>query len=182
MNNEVKKHAERIQRFVFILYCFFFAGTLIAFTSIGYMAEKISLGILFFLTAVFHIYEAHHHFNNTGARLVFGLLSIVGILLGIISVASEIDLKICCLLFGIMDAASGLTEILTNYFILKRTGKTLLNITDYIVSVADIVFGIILIIKLENGLLIHVLYLSIVFIINGCIALFEAIYDLKHHG
>lgn len=149
---------------------------------VGYAGEKVFLGILFFLASVFHFGEFQRNSSNVLARYIYLGLALFGVALGItILIVKTIDLPTVCLVFGIMDAASGLIEILTNSLILKMSIKTPTNCAEYLISTADIVFGIILIIKLQNGLLIHILYLATIFIVNGLIALIETIVKYKSH-
>lgn len=159
-----------------------FGSTLIVFSCVGYSAERVSFGILFFLASVFHFVEFFNHFKNRPSRYIFLGLGFAGIVLGIISVAGvNIDLSTVCLIFGIMDATSGLLEICAHSIFLKMSIKTPLNFVEYAISAADIFFGIILIIKLEEGLLVHVLYLAIVFLANGIIALLETVKEIRLH-
>ena len=180
MKQEIFDRIEKIQRISFVLYCFFCSICMIVFSILGYKATRISLGILFLLASVFHILEVHRCRHNIPAMVIYIFLSIVGVTLGLISIFMEsIDLATVCLIFGIMDVSSGALEITTNAAIFKKSIKSPTNFTEYAISTADIIFGIILIIKLEEGLLVHVLYLALVFIVNGIVALIESIKDFK---
>ena len=182
MKQEAKVRAEFIQRITFIVYCLFCAGTMIAFSILGYTAERVSLGILFLLASVFHISEFHHYNNNKVAGTIYFALSIIGIILGVWSlVDGNLDLWLVALIFGIMDVVSGAFEIFTNAVILKKPFNSRTNITEYAVSTADIIFGILLIIHRENGLTVHVIYLAIVFLINAAVAITHIASELGKH-
>ncbi len=182
MNSQRKVKLELFQRIVFLFYCFFVGATLISFSIIGYTAERVSLGILFLLASIFHIVELQKNYKKLPARYIYFGLTVVGIVLGIVSiVVDSIELTTVCLIFGIMDTTSGLLEIFTNSVILKKTIKTSINFVEYAISAADILFGIILMIELEEGLLVHVIYLGTVFLTNGIIVLVELIgHWIKH--
>ena len=174
MKEEKKKRYELIQKSIFVVYCLLCGGTMIVFSILGFKAERVSLGILFLLTSVFHIAQFHHYNNKKVAGSIYFALSLVGITLGLISlIGSQIELWVVCLMFGIMDVVSGGLEIFTNAVVLKKPFKSRSNCTEYIVSTVDIIFGILLLIKLEEGLLVHIIYLSVIFIVNAAVALTE---------
>ena len=182
MNQEFKVRSERIQRICFILYCLFCSATMIVFSIIGYSAEKSSLGILFLLASVFHISEFHHYNRNKSAGTIYFALSVIGIVLGVIALTlNNLELWVVCLAFGIMDTVSGILEIFTNAVLLKKTVKSRINFTEYAISTADIIFGILLIISLEKGLKVHILYLAIVFLVNAAIAITHIATEVGKH-
>ena len=182
MNQEVLQKSALIQRIIFLVYCLFFGVILIVFSILGYEASRISLGILFLLASVFHISEFHHNFKNKIAASIYGGLAVAGIIIGIGTLLDNfLELWVVCLAFGIMDVVSGVLEIITNAAILKRTIKSRLNITEYLISVADIIFGILFIIHLEHGLLVHVIYLAVVFFANAAITLAELVLEGEHN-
>lgn len=182
MKQEVKARSELIQRIIFIIYCLFCAGIMIAFSIIGYAVERASLGILFLLASVFHISEFHHYNKNKAAGTIYFALSIIGITLGVWSlVDGNLDLWLVALIFGIMDVVSGAFEIFTNAVVLKKPFNSRSNITEYAVSTADIIFGILLIIHRENGLTVHIIYLAVVFLINAAVAMTHVTNELGKH-
>ena len=182
MTNEAKTKFSLLKKIAFIAYCFFICGALIAFSIVGYEIGRVNLGILFILTAVFHYLEFEKHLKNPAARYIYAGLTFVGVILGFLCISLEgFELKTICLIFGIMDLSSGAIEIFTNALILDKTVKNPIFLVEYLISTADIVFGILLIIEREQGLLVHVLYLSAVFLVNGILALVELLLHKHHH-
>lgn len=180
MKEERLAKAEKIQRIAFVLYCFLCGGVMIAISITGNAASRYLIGSLFLLASVFHALEFHKHFDKLPTRLIYGLLFLAGIVFGILTlVLKKASLDHVCLVFGIMDVSSGLLEIFANSVILKKSVKSPINFTEYAISVADIIFGTLLIIEGDEGVLVHILYLSVVFIVNGIISLLETIKDLE---
>ncbi len=182
MNKHSKNKSEIALRLFFISYCFIFAGILIAFLIIGRDFERVALGILFLLASVFHFAEFYRNFKNPRAKYIYLGLAIIGVGLGIFTLAYyKAELWLVCLLFGLLDALSGLLEIATGAFILKRSCKKPLDLAEYVISFADILFGILLILELEEGIFVHVVFLTTVFVANGALTLTKLILDLKKH-
>lgn len=182
MNQHSKNKTEIALRLFFISYCFVFAGILIAFLIIGRDFERVALGILFLLASVFHFAEFYRNFKNPRAKYIYLGLAIIGVGLGIFTlVYYKAELWLVCLLFGLLDALSGLLEIGTNAFILKRSVKKPLELAEYVISSADILFGILLILELEEGIFVHVVFLTTVFLANGALTFTKLILDLKKH-
>ena len=182
MREEIKKRSEFVQKIIFVLYCLFCGCTMMVFSILGYTAERVSLGILFLLASVFHIYEFHHYNRKKIAGTIYFVLSIAGISLGVWTlIDSNLELWVVCLVFGIMDVLSGILEIITNAIVLKKPFNLRTNITEYCISTADVIFGVLLIISLEKGLLVHIVYLAIVFLINAAVALTEIAGKIGRH-
>ena len=182
MNKHSKNKTEIALRLFFISYCFIFAGILIAFLIIGRDFERVALGILFLLASVFHFAEFYRNFENPRAKYIYLGLAIIGVGLGIFTLVHyKIELWLVCLLFGLLDAFSGLLEIGTNAFILKRSCKKPLDLAEYVISSADILFGILLILELEEGIFVHVVFLTTVFVANGALTLTKLFLDLRKH-
>ena len=182
MNKHPKNKTEIALRVFFISYCFIFAGILIAFLIIGRDFERVALGTLFLLASVFHIAEFYRNFKNPRSKYIYLGLAIIGLGLGIFTLVHyKAELWLVCLLFGILDVLSGLLEIATSAFILKRSCKKPLELGEYVISSADILFGILLILELEKGIFVHVVFLTSVFVANGALTLTKLILDLKKH-
>lgn len=180
MDKHSKNKAEIALRLFFILYCFVFAGILIAFLIIGHDFERVALGILFLLASVFHFAEFYRNFKNPRAKYIYLGLAIIGVGLGIFTLVDyKVELWLVCLLFGLLDAMSGLLEIGTSAFILKRSCKNPLELAEYVISSADILFGILLILELEEWIFVHVVFLTTVFIANGALPLIKLFLDLR---
>ena len=182
MNKHPKNKAEIALRTFFISYCFIFTGILIAFLIIGRDFERVALGTLFLLSSVFHFAEFYRNFKNPRAKYIYLGLAIIGVGLGIFTLVHyKAELWVVCLLFGLLDVLSGLFEIATSAFILKRSCKNPLELAEYVISSADILFGILLILELEKGIFVHVVFLTTVFVANGALTLTKLILDLKKH-
>lgn len=182
MNKNSKNKTEIVLRLFFILYCFVFAGILIVFLIIGRDFERIALGILFLLASVFHFAEFYRNFKTPRSKYIYLGLAIFEVGLGIFTLVHyKVELWLVCLLFGLLDVLSGLLEIGTNAFILKRSYKKPLELAEYVISSADILFGIFLIVDLEEGIFVHVVFLTTVFVANGALTLTKLFLDLKKH-
>ena len=180
MNEEFKSKFHLAQKIIFIAYCFTFGLILISLLILGRNAERISLGVLLLLASVFHFAEFIRNRKNVQARTIFLCLCIIGIVLGVVTITvTSMDLWAVCLMFGIMDVFSGFMELVTNGVILKRSSKNPLELAEYVISTADIVFGVLLICELEEGIFVHVLFLTFVFMLNGILSLIKTIVELK---
>lgn len=182
MTTELNAKYILFRKISFITYCFLIGVALVVFSILDYPVQEVNLGILFILTAAFHYIEFEKHIKIPAARYIYAALAVIGVVLGFVSIFYEpLELWTVCLIFGIMDTASGLIEIFTNAVILDKTFKNPISFVEFAISIADIFFGIILIIKLEAGLLVHILYIAAVFFINGIIAIIELIHHKRKH-
>ena len=180
MSEHVKNRTELILKILFLIYCFVFGSFLITLLILGTNAERVSLGALFLLASVFHFAEFYRNRSNKRASFIFLGLAIIGVVLGIVSMAVEsVTISNVCLMFGIMDVFSGVMELVISALILKRSSKNPLEFAEYVISTADIVFGTLLIFELEHGIVLHVSFIAAVFILNGMLSLIKLILDLK---
>ena len=89
---------------------------------------------------------------------------------------NEIDISIICIAWGIIDILRGLDELYTVFFDGKFEKH---EIPDLIIACVDIVLGIILIIKLDDGLNVHLLAATATLFVFAIRLIIELILDLK---
>ena len=74
------------------------------------------------------------------------------------TMVETIDISTICIIWGVVDIARGLDELYTIFF----DGKFQVHeIPDLILAIADVILGIILIIKLDDGLNVHLIAATI---------------------
>lgn len=89
---------------------------------------------------------------------------------------NEIDISIICIAWGIIDILRGLDELYTVFFDGKFEKR---EIPDLIIACVDIVLGVILIIKLDDGLNVHLLAATATLFVFAIRLIIELIFDLK---
>lgn len=127
-------------------------------TYIGY-------GLLVFAGSLVHIilYFLNQGYKNKRCSYLL-VLGILGAIIGILFLTTNISFRAVCLLWGILDIARGASEILFTIPLIKNKK---IEIYDIAISIMDIIFGILLCVKLADGLHIHIIILGISFILSA---------------
>ena len=97
--------------------------------------------------------------------------ALASIALGAVFIFVEMDATLFCILFGSFSIAFSIVRIITA--ILNLTRQPLLNGIKIILSITEIVFSVLLIIRTVNSLYAHMTFLGIAFAIEAFILLVE---------
>lgn len=139
---------------------------------------KVEIGLLCMAGAIPHLYEFIERRKHRLVRSIFVVLVVAGFLFGFGMVFDKkITFDNVCLIFGLLDICRGISEIVINGVIYKKSPKNMVNFLNYGVSVGDIIFGVILSIKGAHGLVGHLLYMSFAFLVMVGLE----IYFIKKH-
>ena len=93
----------------------------------------------------------------------FLVIGLVALIFSIIAMASDLfTVNQVCVIWGAIDIARGITEIIDSAPKVKHEKLELIEIA---VSTGDIVIGILLCIHMEEGLQLHLIYFGIAFVI-----------------
>ena len=126
-------------------------------------------GLLIMLSSIVHILlyivKQGYKYKEKGFFLVIGL---IGLALGIIFLVNKkADIYTICLYWGLLDIVRGSLEIKD---IIPELKNNKLEIVELVISIGDIVLGILLCLRQESGLQVHVIYIGASFILT-CIKL-----------
>lgn len=139
-----------------IAFLAFLVGVAVLTTTLvcaGFTFTKVEIGLLFMAGAIPHLNEFIERRKHRLVRNIFLVLVVVGFLFGLGMVFDKkLTFDNVCLMFGLLDICRGISEIVINGVIYKKSPKNLVNFLNYVVSVGDIIFGIILSIKGSHGL------------------------------
>ena len=97
--------------------------------------------------------------------------------LGLIFLLSDISIEILCFGWGIMEIVLACVEIQTSIFEIKEDK---LQICEIAIAGGSLLFGIILCIKLVNGLNGHLIFMSISLFLMAILTLVRFILDLRN--
>lgn len=134
------------------------------------------LGTLILLSSVPHllIYLIH---RDRQSYLIIGL---VGIVFGIIILSTNVfDPDIVCMVWGAIDICRGTTEIIVVAPNIKHNKFEFLEIA---VSLGDIGIGILLCIHMSDGIVLHLVYLGIEFLIGAAKNIADYFIEKKRHA
>lgn len=93
------------------------------------------------------------------------IIGLVGIVFGVLFLATDVfDPDSICMVWGAIDICRGTTEIISVAPHVKKNKAELIEIA---ISLGDIAIGILLIIHMSNGIVLHLIYLGIEFLISG---------------
>ena len=137
---------------------------------------RIMLAVLILLSSVPHLLI----YISDRRRLSYLIIGLVGLAFGILFLATPIfTADEICMVWGCIDICRGLTEIINVAPHVRKEKKELLEIA---ISLGDIVVGVLLIIHMSDGLVLHLTYLGIAFILSAIKNLLEFIFaqKLKH--
>ena len=98
--------------------------------------------------------------------------ALVMVAMGLIFLLSGRDLEMLCFGWGIMEIILGSIEVYIDFLEIKETKIAWLEL---IVNASTIIFGVLLCIKLYEGLTIHIIFLSISLFLLAIIALIKFI-------
>ena len=103
-------------------------------------------------------------------------LSLASLVLGIIFLVNKVEIEKLCFVWGFYEITSSLIEIQLAVVEVKHNKLAIIEIA---VELATIVFGILLCIKLEEGLTGHLLFMSISLFMIAIMILLEVAPELK---
>ena len=93
----------------------------------------------------------------------FLVIGLVALIFAIIAMASDLfSVNQVCVIWGAIDIARGVTEIIDSA---PKIRKEKLELIEIAVSLGDIVIGILLCLHMEEGLQLHLIYFGIAFVI-----------------
>ena len=133
------------------------------------------LGTLILLSSVPHllIYIID---RNKQTYLIIGL---VGVVFGVTILATDVfSQDVVCMVWGAIDICRGTTEIIS---VVPNVRKNKLELIEILVSVGDIVIGILLCVHMSGGIVLHLIYLGIEFIISGAKNIVDYFVERKKH-
>lgn len=151
----------------FLLVFYVVVGILtIVMSGEAYEKTPIFCGMLVLLSSIVHIvlYFLKDGLKNS-SKSYFLVIGIVGLALGIIFMASdEVTIEQICFYWGILDIVRGALEIKGH---LPEIKINKLVIVEILISLGDIILGILLCIHLKHGIELHLIYLGAAFIVSA---------------
>ncbi len=99
-------------------------------------------------------------------------VSLIGIALGFVFLFSRMELSFLCFLWGLLEILKGAFEAQKSSREIKKDKK---EIAYLIISLAEVTFGALLCIHVEEGLKEHLIFLGITFILNAISVGYELI-------
>ena len=140
-----------------LVYYTFVATILLAFFIAQYDLTALFLTIIMLLSAIpdFVVYILFKQYKNLKkiGHIIWST-SVIIICTVLFFLKDDIDISIVCIIWGSVDIVRGLDELYTIFFDGKFEKK---EIPFLVLSVIDVVLGIILIIKMEDGLTVHLI-------------------------
>lgn len=136
------------------------------------------VGMLVTITSFFEI--AAYLFSKSykqGSKLYILIISGSLLIFGVVSMLASLPITSICLIWGIGDALTGVFGGIRSSIALK---KEKIQIVDLIISIGFVVFGIILAIKLQEGIKGHLIFCSIAYLVDAIIMLIEFIKTYKY--
>ena len=133
------------------------------------------LGTLILLSSVPHllIYIID---RNKQTYLIIGL---VGVVFGVTILATDVfSPDVVCMVWGAIDICRGTTEIIS---VAPNVRKNKLELIEILVSIGDIVIGILLCVHMSGGIVLHLVYLGIEFVISGAKNIVDYFVERKKH-
>ena len=130
------------------------------------------LGIILLVVSVIRIIDfmiSEKHKDRHNVALLFAIALIV---MGILFIAEVRELSMLCFGWGVIDIVLSAIEI---QFAVPEIKHNKLCILEVAISCGELLFGILLCIKLESGLTGHLIYLSISLFLLAVLALLEAL-------
>ena len=91
--------------------------------------------------------------------------SILGIALGIVFIALDLDIKLVCILWGSFNIAFSVINIITAG--INMSHQPLLNGVRAIIAITEIVFSILLIIRTVDSLYVHMMVVGIALVVEA---------------
>lgn len=146
--------------------------TVLLLRGAGVQYDRVILGTILIITgsckfAVFFIEQAYKLPSNF---LLISAILMIGF--GFIFLFSGTEMETLCFGWGIMEIALGAVEIQTSLFEVKEDK---FQIVEIAIALGNIVFGVLLCVRLSNGLNGHLIFMGISFILTGILYLFKHI-------
>lgn len=91
-------------------------------------------------------------------------ISLIGIALGFVFLFSKMQLSFLCFLWGLLEIIKGSFDVQKSFHEIKKDKK---EIARLVIALAEITFGALLCIHVEEGLKEHLIFLGITFILNA---------------
>jgi len=151
---------------VFAILHIIFGILVIIFAHDSFEKSHIYIGSVLIFTSVpsILIYFLGGRYHNK-YKMPYNFFALFGIIAGIAFIISEtISIGVMCLVWGIYDIIRSAYEIFDAAHELKENK---LEIIEIICAVAELAFGIILCIKLEDGIYIHLIVMGLSLILVG---------------
>ncbi len=153
------------------------AGIVVIILGIKHQEEymPILLGSLLIAGSFCRLYKFmvnRHFFDVHNIDLSFSLISIA---MGFIFIFTD-DITLVCLIWGIYEIINGGIELSTD---LREVPDNGLMWVSVFISLGEIVFGTLLCIHKEEGILLHLLFMGITFILTGALVIVELIHNHK---
>jgi len=161
MNERASKRITKII-YVFSIVFYLTIGT-IAFV----FAKPENGGNIDFLATLILLSSAPHLliYAIDRKKQTYLIIGLVGIVFGVLFLATDVfDPDSVCMVWGAIDICRGTTEIISVAPHVKKNKAELIEIA---ISLGDIAIGILLIIHMSNGFVLHLIYLGIEFLISG---------------
>lgn len=125
--------------------------------------DSIFLGVVLLLSGGTSIitYFALKRWKSKSFELAVGCILFA---LGFVFMFSNLDIKYLIFLWGLLEIIKSSFEIQIN---LKEIKDNKLSILNVILSIAEVVFGVLLCVHIEEGIKLHLIFLGISFIITA---------------
>ena len=148
------------------------AGTTVLVLSLinQFQFTGLILGIILLVVSIIRIIDfiiSKKHKDRHNVALLFAIALIV---IGILFIAEARELSVLCFGWGVIDIVLSLIEI---QFAIPEIKHNKLCILEVAISTGELLFGILLCIKLENALTGHLIYLSISLFLLAVLAILE---------
>ena len=156
-----------------IITLFIGAGiTILILRSIADSYTHILLGTILIIAggsraAIYYINSGYKYTRN-----ISNITSFLMICLGVVFLIGNRDIEMLCFGWGVMEIAIGLIEVYIDILEVKETKIAWL---EMIVNIGTIIFGVLLCLKLSDGLTGHIIFLGISLIFLGIIAIVKFI-------
>ena len=140
--------------------------------------DNVFIGTILLLTGIpslslFIVLKGHKHFS----KFFYLLSGITAIILGLIFIlCPEIHPDHMFIIMGVFDIARGLYESLEAGLEIR---KNKLELIEFIPAIGDIVFGILLIIKLENGYYNHLIFAATALLVVAIKYILDLIFSIQ---
>ena len=149
------------------------ATTIIVLCIINqFVYSELVLGIILITISLIKTIEwllSGKHKNKYSVSLPFNTVSLI---LGILFLVGRIDMPILCFGWGILEIICSLIEL---QFTIPLIKKHKLCILEIFISVVSLIFGILLCIRLQHGLTVHLIYLSISLVLMAISTILNAV-------
>ena len=133
------------------------------------------LGTLILLSSVPHLLI----YIIDRKKQTYLIIGLVGIVFGITILATDVfSPDVVCMVWGAIDICRGTTEIIS---VAPRVKQNKAELIEILVSIGDIVIGIVLCVHMSGGIVLHLVYLGIEFVISGAKNIVDYFVERKKH-